>query len=100
MGVRAAAVLATGLEVRIRVRVTVTVRVRVRSPNPKPNPNQANTALYTLDLSYNRVLGLDGMGLGEYCPDGALALCRALEANTSLQHLLLEVSQPEPCSPG
>ena len=45
------------------------------------------------------MLGLDGMGLGEYCPDGALALCRALEANTSLQHLLLEVSQPEPCSP-
>ena len=75
--------------------------MRVRSPktNPKPNPNQANTALYTLDLSYNRVLGLDGMGLGEYCPDGALALCRALEANTSLQHLLLEVSWPEPCSP-
>ena len=35
MGVRAAAVLATGLEVRIRVRV----RGRVRSPNPNPNPN-------------------------------------------------------------
>ena len=67
VGVRACAVLATGLE--------------------------ANTALYTLDLSHNRVLGLDGIGLGEYCPDGALALCRALEANTSLQHLLLEGNQ-------
>ena len=37
VGVRAAAVLATGLEVRIRVRVRV--RVRVRSPNLNPNPN-------------------------------------------------------------
>ena len=50
----------------------------------------ANGGLYSLDLSDNCVLGIDGMGLGTYCADGALALSAALEANGTLQYLRLE----------
>ena len=54
---------------------------------------RANTALYSLDLSHNCLLGLDGMGGGEYDEGGVRALCTALDAHPSLRHVQLEGSR-------